>query len=71
MTFELGEKEEMSFKTVLLVHKRHDSPGTKSTLDVYLVTCSVSNHWSNTVFIGALLMNPDSTPLLLISYKSS
>ncbi len=38
MTFELAEKEEMSFKTVLLVLKRHDSPATKSTLDVYLVT---------------------------------
>lgn len=71
MTFELAEKEEMSFKTVLLVHKRHDSPATKSTLAVNLVTWSVSNHWSNTVFVGALPMNPDSIPLLLISYKSS
>jgi hypothetical protein len=71
MTFELAEKEEMSFKTVLLVHKRHDSPATKSTLDVYLVTWSVSIHWSNTVFVGALLMKPDSIPLFLISYKSS
>jgi hypothetical protein len=60
----------MSFKTVLLVLKRHDSPATKSTLDVYLVTWSVSNHWPNIVFVGVLLMNRDSTPLL-ISYKSS